>query len=218
MPSLKKRRGPAKYPEGRNKYVDFLQTRAPDAFLVYLKQLAARPELGGKQNNLFQIIFHSFLDMKPWEKGLAFRSPLSVATKGRPTGWKQINVQVTRELADRIRATYYGQQYADDYKLIEDTLEKLHERDEAGESISLPMDLPDIEELLTLDMQKEVQREYQGNEAVFELFDRYRRRKSVSEPTEESVGARFNCKSQAAFLYTAIYWWCKYILPPKTQA
>lgn len=83
----------------------FLQGRVPEAMHEYLRLLAVRKF--SNLNKMYEKMFESFAELKPWEMGLVWRKPQAVksVTDGiaKGTGWIQINIQITTELHEKVK-------------------------------------------------------------------------------------------------------------------
>lgn len=95
---------PRKY-DNREEEVSFLQTRCSQALFDYLRVLAVHPRFPYRNlAGMYEVLFTRYLEHKPWELGLQWRKPRAVtSSKIGGTGFVQVNVQVTKELGERLR-------------------------------------------------------------------------------------------------------------------
>jgi hypothetical protein len=100
----KKPEGKVGRPRTRVVPLKTIPTRCPEALHRYLKTIypLEHPSLTA----YFEHILSEFIKQRPWDHGLVWRKPrVRVVILGDgvgSTGWAQVNVQVPKELADRI--------------------------------------------------------------------------------------------------------------------
>jgi len=82
-------------------------TRCPEPIYTYLKGIS--PFLGPSLTGMFNTMLTRFIDERPWEHGLHWRKPKTAMTyaggKTGRTGWEQVNIQLTPDLAERVSET-----------------------------------------------------------------------------------------------------------------
>jgi len=107
----------------RKDYVD-ITTRVTSDVMTDLKHRLA-PLFGGTLTAMYDIMLNTFLREKPWENGLRWRETQALSrreetietrrtldgktldvpvTKTIATGWIQINMRVTQEMAERVKS------------------------------------------------------------------------------------------------------------------
>lgn len=95
---------PKKYALGREEEVGFLQGRCSQALFDYLRMLAVHPRFPYRNlAGMYGVLFDKFLEAKPWELGLVWRKPRSIKSISGGTGFVQVNIQVPKELEQRVR-------------------------------------------------------------------------------------------------------------------
>lgn len=91
-------------PRTRFERMEPVPTRCPDQIYTYLKGIT--PFRYGSLTAMFADMLTRFINERPWEHGLHWRKPKTAMTYangavGR-TGWVQVNIQLTRELAEQV--------------------------------------------------------------------------------------------------------------------
>lgn len=91
-----------------------VQTRIPAGLSSYLKilsleKLPDQPAPFGTMTNMFAALFTRFVEEQPWRASLAWRESHAVArfaegAVSERTEWKQLNIQLPIELAQRVEA------------------------------------------------------------------------------------------------------------------
>ena len=92
-----------------------VQTRVPSPLSDYLKMLSIerlpdQPAPFRTMQRMFESLFARFLDERPWSQGFAWRESHAVARFSggevtERTHWKQLNIQLPVDLAQRIETT-----------------------------------------------------------------------------------------------------------------
>lgn len=105
--TLSQRRVPVGRPRSRLEDLQVIQTRIPEPMYRYCKvvQSIRYPSL----TEMFEDMLLRFHNEKPWNHGLLWRQPKSALTykaaDSSRTGWKQININLKKELKDNIVIT-----------------------------------------------------------------------------------------------------------------
>lgn len=100
---------PQRYGRSRTRLekLQVVSSRCPAQIYTYLKGIT--PFLYPSLTRMFEDMLGRFVAERPWENGLHWRRPKAATTivKGTfgKTGWEQLNIRLSKELAERVRQT-----------------------------------------------------------------------------------------------------------------
>ncbi|MDP3008235.1 MAG: hypothetical protein Q8N30_04090 [Methylococcales bacterium] len=101
------RKVPVGRPRSRLEELDVIQTRIPEPMYKYCKVIQSMKY--SSLTEMFDDMLARFDNERPWDAGLLWRRPKSAmtyqASDSSRTGWKQINLNLTKERKEKIVTT-----------------------------------------------------------------------------------------------------------------